>query len=67
MAAVISFVLAYFEEDEHGQEKSWTQFVEPLVILAILIINAIVGVWQESSAESALDSLRNMQSTHAKV
>uniref|UniRef100_A0A0D3DYK2 P-type Ca(2+) transporter n=1 Tax=Brassica oleracea var. oleracea TaxID=109376 RepID=A0A0D3DYK2_BRAOL len=65
-AAVISFVLAFVDGDEGG-EMAITAFVEPLVIFLILIVNAVVGIWQETNAEKALEALKEIQSQQATV
>ncbi len=65
LAAAISFVLAYLEEGSH--EEGIRAYIEPLVIVLILILNAIVGVWQESNAEAALEALKELQSETARV
>ncbi|RWW51542.1 hypothetical protein BHE74_00042105 [Ensete ventricosum] len=66
VAAFISFVLAYLEGNESGHTELEV-YVEPLVIFSILIINAVVGVWQETNAEKALEALKSMQCEYAKV
>ncbi|XP_057970568.1 calcium-transporting ATPase 4, endoplasmic reticulum-type-like [Malania oleifera] len=66
VAAVVSFVLAWYDGNEGG-EMEITAFVEPFVIFLILIVNAIVGVWQENNAEKALEALKEIQSENAAV
>lgn len=61
-SAAISFVLALFEEEE-----GWTAFVDPAVILTILVLNAVVGVTQESSAEKAIAALQEYSANTANV
>lgn len=60
IAAVVSFVIACVE----GNPK---EFFEPALILLIVILNAVMGVLQESKAEKALDALKNMSAPHARV
>jgi len=59
-AAIISFVIACVE-------KNPREFFEPALILLIVVLNAVLGVMQESKAEKALDALKNMSAPHAKV
>ena len=59
-AAVVSFVIACVEQNPK-------EFFEPALILLIVILNAVMGVMQESKAEKALDALKNMSAPHARV
>lgn len=66
VAAFISFVIAYLQGKETG-ESGFESYVEPLVIIMILVLNAVVGVWQESNAEKALEALKEMQCDSCRV
>ncbi|XP_062230569.1 calcium-transporting ATPase 1, endoplasmic reticulum-type-like [Phragmites australis] len=63
-AAAVSFLLAL---SNSAGEVTLSAFVEPLVIFLILVVNAAVGIWQETNAEKALEALREIQSDHAAV
>jgi len=60
IAAVVSFGVVI-------AEKEWAELFEPALILLIVILNAVMGVYQEGKAEKALDALKNMSAPHARV
>ena len=59
-AAAISFVVAMIEKDP-------SELFEPLLILLIVVLNALMGVIQERKAEKALDALKSLSAPHARV
>ena len=57
-AAAISGVLAVIENDS---------FADVIIILAVVIVNAVLGVYQESKAEKAIEALQEMSAATSKV
>ncbi len=57
-AAAISGVLAVIENDS---------FTDVIIILAVVIVNAVLGVYQESKAEKAIEALQEMSAATSKV
>ncbi len=64
VAAAISLALCFYEQFFSGHAGDW---IEPIVIVAIVLLNAVLGVMQESKAEAALAALKNLSAPHAKV
>jgi Ca2+-transporting ATPase len=60
IAAAVSFGIACYE----GEPK---EFFEPALIILIIVLNALMGVMQESKAEKALDALKNMNGNFLRI
>lgn len=58
-AAAISLGVSYLEGN--------TDFTDPVIILAIVILNAVIGVFQEKKAEHSLEALKSLQTPEALV
>ena len=58
VAALISGVTSFY---------SGEGFTDVIIILAVVIINAVLGVYQESKAEKAIEALQEMAAATSKV
>lgn len=58
VAAVISGITAFYEGES---------FADVIIILAVVIINAVLGVVQESKAEAAIEALQEIAAATSKV
>ncbi|CAI7763513.1 unnamed protein product, partial [Closterium sp. NIES-54] len=78
-AAVVSLALAVAEQGGVGGAGGGAEggggggggglagYTEPVVIVAIVVLNALIGVWQQVQAEQSLQALKELQPQTARV
>lgn len=63
VAAAVNLVTVIVERARGGEES----FAEFIVIVAVVLLNAVLGVVQEGKAEQAIEALRQMTASTCKV
>ena len=59
LSSIISAGISYFE---HSND-----YIDSIIIICIVMLNALMGVIQESKAEKSIEALQKLSSPHAKV
>lgn len=64
LAAAVSMGVCLYSRFVKGEAADW---LDPIAIVLIVLLNAVLGVIQESRAEAALQALKNLSAPQAHV
>ncbi|MHA1297754.1 MAG: cation-translocating P-type ATPase [Promethearchaeota archaeon] len=59
IAIIISIIIGWYESSKSGEPWS-SEYTDAIVITAILIVNAVLGFYQEYQAEKSMESLKKL-------
>ncbi len=59
LSSIVSAGISYIEKSN--------DYIDSIIIIGIVILNALMGVFQESKAEKSIEALQKLSSPHAKV
>ena len=63
IAAIISLVISYLSQEHGGSaDGDLPIWIEPFVIVLILVANGMIGIYQDYNAEKSVEMLRRLQS-----
>jgi len=66
-AIAVSVIIGIWESSRPGAEPWSSEYTDAIVIAAILIVNAILGFYQEYQAEKSMESLKKLAPHFARV
>ncbi|MHA1677152.1 MAG: cation-transporting P-type ATPase, partial [Promethearchaeota archaeon] len=66
VAIIISIIIGWYESSKSGEPWS-SEYTDAIVITAILVVNAVLGFYQEYQAEKSMESLKKLAPHFAKV
>ena len=66
-AIAISLIIGWWESTRPGAEAWSSEYTDAIVIAAILIVNGILGFYQEFKAEKSMESLKKLAPRFARV
>jgi len=66
-AIAISIIIGIWEASQPGAEEWSAEYTDAIVIASILIVNAVLGFYQEYQAEKSMESLKKLAPHFARV